>query len=137
LIFTHHFWEVKMSSPKSRTALERLGDDLRRARLTRRVAAADLAVRAGTSPSTIARLEKGDPGVAVGTLADVLVALGLIERLADLVDIRKDELGLAMTSERVPQRGRSFAATLRKRERQGAKIQRKEPDIVDPDGVAF
>jgi transcriptional regulator with XRE-family HTH domain len=137
LIFTHHFWEVKMSSPKSRTALERLGDDLRRARLTRRVAAADLAVRAGTSPSTIARLEKGDPGVAVGTLADVLVALGLIVRLADLVDIRKDELGLAMTSERVPQRGRSFAATLRKRERQGAKIQRKEPDIVDPDGVAF
>jgi hypothetical protein len=38
---------------------------------------ADLAVRAGTSPSTVARLEKGDPGVAIGTLADVLVVLGL------------------------------------------------------------
>lgn len=126
-----------MSSPKSNTALERLGRDLRAARLNRRVAVADLAVRAGASPSTIARLEKGDPGVAVGTLAGVLVALGLIERLADLVDIRKDDLGLALTSERVPQRGRSFAAALRKQDRRDDKPRQDEPDTVDPDGVAF
>jgi transcriptional regulator with XRE-family HTH domain len=132
-----HVWQIKMSSPKSKTALERLGHDMRVARLNRRIAIADLAVRAGTSPSTIARLEKGDPGVAVGTLADVLVALGLIERLADLVDIRKDDLGLALTAERVPQRGRSFGATLRRRERQGDNVQRDESDAVDPDGVAF
>jgi transcriptional regulator with XRE-family HTH domain len=126
-----------MSSPKSEAALERLGGDLRAARLTRRVAVADLAARAGTSPSTIARLEKGDPGVAVGTLADVLVALGLIERLADLVDIRKDDLGLAMTSERIPQRGRSFAARLRKQDQQDDRPRRDKPDTVDPDGVGF
>ncbi|MCG2629360.1 MULTISPECIES: helix-turn-helix domain-containing protein [Bradyrhizobium] len=126
-----------MSSPKSNAALERLGHDLRSARLRRRVAVADLAARAGTSPSTIARLEKGDPGVAVGTLADVLVSLGLIENLADLVDIRKDDLGLALTSERLPQRGRSYAARLRKQERQGDKDGKNEPDDVDPNGVAF
>lgn len=126
-----------MSSPKSKTALERLGHDLRAARLSRRVAVADLAARAGTSASTVARLEKGDPGVGIGTLADVLVALGLIEKLADLVDIRKDDLGLALTSEHVPQRGRSFATTLRKQKRQNDKPQRDEPDTVDPDGVAF
>jgi transcriptional regulator with XRE-family HTH domain len=129
-----------MGSPKSKTALARLGRELRAARLNRRIAVADLAVRAGTSPSTVARLEKGDPGVAVGTLADVLVALGLVERLADLVDIRKDDLGLALTSERIPQRGRSFAATLRKQnrqDRQDEKPRRDEPDAVDPDGVAF
>jgi transcriptional regulator with XRE-family HTH domain len=129
-----------MGSPKSKTALERLGRELRAARLNRRIAVADLAVRAGTSPSTVARLEKGDPGVAVGTLADVLVALGLVERLADLVDIRKDDLGLALTSERIPRRGRSFAATLRKQnrqDRQDEKPRRDEPDAVDPDGVAF
>jgi transcriptional regulator with XRE-family HTH domain len=126
-----------MSSPKSEAALERLGGDLRAARLTRRVAVADLAARAGTSPSTIARLEKGDPGVAVGTLADVLVALGLIERLADLVDIRKDDLGLALTSERIPQRGRSFAARLRKQDQQDDRPRRDKPDTVDPDGVGF
>jgi transcriptional regulator with XRE-family HTH domain len=115
-----------MSSPKSNTALERLGRDLRAARLNRRVAVADLAVRAGASPSTIARLE--NPGVAVGTLAGVLVALGLIERLADLVDIRKDDLGLVLTSERVPQRGRSFAAALRKQDRRDDKPRQDEPD---------
>jgi transcriptional regulator with XRE-family HTH domain len=126
-----------MGSPKAKTALERLGHDLRAARLSRRVAVADLAARAGTSPRTVARLEKGDPGVAVGTLADVLVALGLIERLADLVDIRKDDLGLALTSERIPKRGRTFAATLRKQERRDDKPHRDGPDTVDPDGVAF
>jgi transcriptional regulator with XRE-family HTH domain len=126
-----------MGSPKAKTALERLGHDLRAARLSRRVAVADLAARAGTSPRTVARLEKGDPGVAVGTLADVLVALGLIERLADLVDIRKDDLGLALTSERIPKRGRSLAATLRKQERQDDEPHRDGPDTVDPDGVAF
>jgi transcriptional regulator with XRE-family HTH domain len=126
-----------MSSPKSSTALERLGHDLRLARLSRRVAVADLAARAGTSPSTIARLERGDPGVAVGTLADVLVSLGLVEKLADLVDIRKDDLGLALTSKRLPQRGRSYAATLRKHQRQDDKSGKDEPDDVDPNGVAF
>lgn len=47
-----------VSSPKARTALERLGNDVRGARLRRGIAVADLAARAGTSPSTIARLEK-------------------------------------------------------------------------------
>lgn len=70
-----------MGSPKSRAALERLGRDLRGARLRRGIAIADLAVRAGTSASSIARLEKGDPGVGIGTLADVLVVLGLLRRV--------------------------------------------------------
>ena len=125
-----------MGSPKSRSALERLGRDIRGARLRRGIAVADLAVRAGTSPSSIARLEKGDPGVAIGTLADVLVVLGLVERLADLIDIRKDDLGLALTAERQPRRGRSFATTLR-RQKAKSKSAQDEPDVVDPDGVAF
>ena len=82
-----------MSSPKARPALERLGQDIRNARLRRGIAVADLAARAGTSPSSISRLEKGDRGVAIGTLADVLVVMGLVERLADLVDIRSYRVG--------------------------------------------
>ncbi|RIA47153.1 Xre family transcriptional regulator [Hephaestia caeni] len=125
-----------MGSPKSKSALERLGQDIRGARLRRGIAVADLAVRAGTSPSTVARLEKGDPGVAIGTLADVLVVLGLVERLADLIDIRKDDLGLALIAERQPRRGRSFAATLRRKQARDETAQ-AETDIVDPDGAAF
>lgn len=125
-----------MGSPKSNPALQRLGHDVRGARLRRSMAVVDLAVRAGTSPSTVARLEKGDPGVGIGTLADVLVVLGLVDRLADLVDIRKDDLGLALTAERQPRRGRSFATTLR-RQRAKGKTAQEDPDVVDPDGASF
>lgn len=125
-----------MGSPKSRSTLERLGHDVRGARLRRGIAVADLAVRAGTSPSTIARLEKGDPGVAIGTLADVLVVLGLVERLADLIDIRNDDVGLALAAEQLPRRGRSFATTLRRQKAKGDTAQ-AETDVVDPDGAAF
>ncbi|MGB8601847.1 MAG: helix-turn-helix transcriptional regulator [Rhizomicrobium sp.] len=127
-----------MTSPKSKSALEGLGQNIRSARLRRGIAVADLAVRAGTSPSSIARLERGDPGVGIGTLADVLVALGLVDQLADLFDIRKDDLGLALTEERQPKRGRSFASVQR---RQKAKVEASKPsgktDVIDPDGAAF
>lgn len=125
-----------MGSPKAKPALERLGQDVRNARLRRGIAVADLAVRAGTSPSSIARLERGDPGVAIGTLADVLLVLGLLERLADLVDIRKDDLGLALTTERGPRRGRSFAAKLRKQKAPSESAQERQ-DVVDPEGASF
>ncbi|ADU13832.1 helix-turn-helix domain-containing protein [Asticcacaulis excentricus] len=102
-----------MGSPKAKLALERLGQDIRNARLRRRITVADLALRSGTSPSSIARLEQGDPSVAIGTHADVLVVLGLLGRLSDLIDIRKDDLGLALTVVQGPRRGRSFATRLK------------------------
>lgn len=125
-----------MGSPKTKPALERLGQDVRNARLRRGIAVADLAVRAGTSPSSIARLERGEPGVAIGTLADVLLVLGLLERLADLIDIRKDDLGLALTTERGPRRGRSFASKLRKQKAPSESAQERQ-DVVDPEGASF
>ncbi|MBB5684989.1 helix-turn-helix domain-containing protein [Sphingobium boeckii] len=70
-----------MSSAKTRSILIRLGKDLRAARLRRGMAIVDLAVGAGTSTSTIIRLEKGEAGVGIGMLADVLVVFGLNERL--------------------------------------------------------
>ena len=125
-----------MGSPKSRAALERLGRDLRGARLRRGIAIADLAARAGTAASSIARLEKGDPGVGIGTLADVLVVLGLLDRLADLIDIRKDDLGLALAAERQPRRGRSSATTLR-RQQDKDKATHGGADVIDMDGASF
>ncbi|WEQ50785.1 helix-turn-helix domain-containing protein (plasmid) [Komagataeibacter oboediens] len=125
-----------MGSPKSRSALEQLGRDVRGARLRRGIAIADLAARAGTSASSIARLEKGDPGVGIGTLADVLVVLGLLDRLADLIDIRKDDLGLALAAERQPRRGRSSATTLR-RQQDKDKATHGGADVIDMDGASF
>ncbi|WP_062226879.1 helix-turn-helix domain-containing protein [Aureimonas frigidaquae] len=125
-----------MGSPKVKPALERLGQDIRYARLRRGITMADLALRSGTSTSSIARLERGDPGVATGTLAEVLLVLGLLERLADIVDIRKDDLGLALMTEQGPRRGRSFAARLKQQKANTAE-KRDRQDIVDPDGVSF
>ncbi|MDG2520477.1 helix-turn-helix transcriptional regulator [Caulobacter segnis] len=126
-----------MGSPKSKPALERLGRDLRGARLRRGMAVADLAVRAGTSASTVARLEKGEAGVGIGALADVLVALGLVDRLAALIDIRSDDLGLALSEQRVPKRGRSSSARLRKAAAADQDATRGKTDVIDPDGAAF
>ncbi len=123
-----------MGSPKSKLALERLGQDIRGARLRPGIAIADLAVRSGTSPSSIARLEKGDSGVGIGTLADVLVALGLIERLADLVDIRKDDLGLALATQQLPKRGKTFASSMRKQKSQSDSNGNTDSD---PEGIGF
>lgn len=125
-----------MGSPKAKSALDRLGQDIRNARLRRGIAVADLAVRAGTSPSSIARLERGDPGLAIGTLADVLVVLGLLDRLADLVEFRKDDLGLALAAENGPRRGRSFAARLRKSRAQ-SEPRKDQGDVIDPEGASF
>lgn len=125
-----------MGSPKTKAALARLGQDIRSARLRRGIDVADLALRASTSPSSVTRLEKGDPGVGIGTLADILVVLSLVDRLADLVDIRKDELGLALAVEQLPQRGRSSVTALRKRNN---KLITGPPTtgVVDQDGVGF
>lgn len=121
-----------MSSPKSKAAVSRLGKDLRLARLRRRMPAADLAVRAGVSLRTITRLEQGDPGVGLGTLADVLVALGLIKRLGELVDIRSDDLGLALAVEQTPQRASDPRTRPGKSTRSSKKAGR-----VDPEGAEF
>jgi transcriptional regulator with XRE-family HTH domain len=125
-----------MSSAKTRSVLIRLGKDLRAARLRRGMAIGDLAVRAGTSTSTIIRMEKGEAGVGIGTLADVMVVFGLNGRLADLVDVRHDDLGLALSNERLPQRGRRRSATIRPPEGD------KDPALpeqsnTDADGLAF
>lgn len=97
-------------------ALNKLGQDVRDARKRRRIAMAIMAERASVSRSTLDKIEKGDPGVALGHYATVLFVLGMIERLADLVDVRSDEVGLALEEERLPQRiRRSVKSTSKKK----------------------
>ncbi len=110
---------------------------MRNARLRRGMAVTDLAARAGTSPSTVARLEKGDPGVGIGTLADILVAMGLVERLADLLDIHKDDLGPALAAEQLPRRGKSFAAKLRRQETSDFNTKQDQTNVIYTGAAAF
>ena len=52
-----------------RHALRKLGRDIRDARRRRRIPAAIAAQRASISRTTLVKIEKGDPGVAIGIYA--------------------------------------------------------------------
>ena len=92
--------------PGIRRSLSKFGVDLARARRKRRLTVEMMAERVGVAKSTYARIEKGDPAVAMGAYAMVLFVLGFGEALGDLVDARRDEHGLLLDDERLPQRVR-------------------------------
>lgn len=88
-------------------ALRKLGGDLRDARLRRRIPTALMAQRVGITRMTLAKAEQGNSGVSLGVYATILFVLGLTERLADLGDVRHDDLGLSLEEERLPKRIRT------------------------------
>lgn len=85
-------------------ALRKLGHDLRDARRRRRIPVAIASERASISRMTLLKIEKGEPGVAMGSYATILFVLGLTDRLADLADAKNDPVGLALAEEHLPQR---------------------------------
>jgi len=98
--------DVKRPAPVTR-ALRKLGNDIRDARRRRRIPVAILAERASISRVTLGKVEKGDPGVAMGTYATVLYAMGMADRLADVADPRHDSVGRELEEEHLPERIRS------------------------------
>ena len=87
-----------------RSALHRLGADLRDARKRRRLPTAVVAERCQISLPTLRRVERGDGSVGLGTYATVLWVLGLSDRLASLAAPETDSLGLRLEEERLPKR---------------------------------
>lgn len=87
-------------------ALERLGADVSEARRRRRLPMEVVASRALTTRQTVARIERGDPKVAMGTWASVLFALQLASRLGELAAPQADREGLALEAARLPKRVR-------------------------------
>jgi len=77
--------------PKLTRTLEIFGENIKLARLRRKISAEQIAERAGISRSTIWQIEKGSPNVSFGAYAQVLFVLGLEK---DLLQVAKDdELG--------------------------------------------
>ncbi|MEM7697357.1 MAG: helix-turn-helix transcriptional regulator [Verrucomicrobiota bacterium] len=77
--------------PKYTRLLKGVGDNIRLARLRRKLSAEQVATRAGISRSTLQKVEKGDPSTAVGNLLQVLIVLGLEEDFFALAE--NDPLG--------------------------------------------
>jgi transcriptional regulator with XRE-family HTH domain len=95
-------------------ALAKLGQDIRNARLRRRITTTTMAERAFITRMTLRKVERGDPGVSLGIYATVMFVLGLTPRLADLADSRADEVGLQLEEERLPKRVRHPGAPRKK-----------------------
>jgi len=89
--------------------LAKLGEDIRTARLRRRISMTLMAERAFITRVTLGKVEKGDPGVSLGIYATVLFILGMTARLGELADVRSDTLGLQLEDERLPKRIRRQA----------------------------
>jgi len=77
--------------PKQKRILKQVGEQLRLARLRRRLSAAKVAQRAGISRNTLYLLEQGSSSSSIGTLFRVLIVLGLQEDY--LLLAQDDELG--------------------------------------------
>ena len=98
-----------------RHALRKLGQDVRDARRRRRIPVSIAAQRASISRTTLVKIEKGEPGVAIGIYATVLFVLGMVDRLAEIADPRHDAVGLQLEEEHLPQRIRGARKETRSR----------------------
>jgi transcriptional regulator with XRE-family HTH domain len=122
-----------MSYYQVQTALRRLGRDIRVARKKRRMSVADFCERLGVTDKTLAKLETGDGGVRLETLAMALMVLGELHRLGEMLDPAKDDTGLVLDQARLPERiaGRRKPSSRRSATRQA------RSDGIDDEGSAF
>lgn len=77
--------------PKLTSILKEMGENIKLARLRRKLSAEQVAERAGISRSTLWQVEKGVPGTSLGIYIQVLFVLGLEKDI--LLIAKDDELG--------------------------------------------
>jgi hypothetical protein len=80
-------------------ALRKLGTDISIARRRRKITTTLMAQRAFIDRRSLARVEKGDPGVSMAIYATVLFVLGMIDRLADFASPANDSVGQMLADE--------------------------------------
>ena len=84
----------------------------------------------GVAVTTVQRMEAGDPGLSIGTLAMALLAFGNVERLSNVLPEESDDIGLWMDRENLPQR-------VRKRNTESRGHGGQPPYVHTREGVAF
>lgn len=87
-------------------ALRTIGNNIKEARIKRRLTMQLVAERAGISFLTLRNVEKGCATVSMGIYAKVLFAIGLIDNLYELANPDKDEVAKILSSKHLPKRVR-------------------------------
>lgn len=126
---------TKIKSPQARRALVALGQNLKTARVKRRISIKGFADRIGVSESTVIRLEKGDDGVGIGTLTMACLVLGEIERISQFLDPGTDDTGLLLDRQSLPKRIDSKRRSTS--QQKGKAASDHSPPNDDDEGVGF
>ncbi len=87
-------------------ALERLGANLRTARLRRNLTIEDTAEKIGTGRRAVIEAEKGKPSTSAAVYIALLWAYDLLDQMRDVADPVLDEEGLALSLSRERVRAR-------------------------------
>lgn len=90
--------------PKMAKTLAMMGEQIRLARLRRKISVDTVTNRAGVSRSTVWKIEKGDPSVSIGAYTRVLNAIGMMDDL--LLIARDDEYGRLLQDAELDKRKR-------------------------------
>lgn len=77
--------------PRQQSVLDLLGENIKLARLRRKLSATQVAERSGITRTTLWHIEKGAAQVAIGAYCQVLFVLGLAQDLSRIAT--DDELG--------------------------------------------
>ncbi|ALJ04906.1 XRE family transcriptional regulator [Pseudalgibacter alginicilyticus] len=72
--------------PKNKKLLQAVGENIKLARLRRKLTMDQVSERAGISRPTLSSLEKGSPSISLGIILQVLVVLGLEKDILLLAD---------------------------------------------------
>ncbi len=99
-------------SPALEDILKTVGENIKLARLRRKITTTMLAERSGMGRVTLRKVENGDSAVTLGAYASVLFCLGLEKDLLligmdDLLGRRLQDAALTHTKERVAKRKKS------------------------------
>ncbi len=81
--------EKPLLLPKHKQILNELGENIRLARLRRRLSTTQVAERANITRPTLLSIEKGSESVGLGLYFQVLMVLGLEK---DLLSVAKDDI---------------------------------------------
>jgi DNA-binding XRE family transcriptional regulator len=88
--YAEHYNESGNMLPyKTNKIMRELGENIRLARLRRKLSTKQVAERAGIGRTTLYEIERGKPKVSIGSYALVLSVLGLAD---DLLNIAKDDV---------------------------------------------
>ncbi|MCG3269603.1 XRE family transcriptional regulator [Yoonia sp. I 8.24] len=106
---------------------------------------ADFCSRIGVSDKTLAKLERGDGGVRLETFVMALLALGMLDRLAEIADPASDSTGIGLDREKLPERIRQRGSSASMRTGKGTETipdhlrvsSRGSTGLDDDEGTAF